>query len=193
MPLYKTFVRPKLEHAVAAWSPWLEGDKEILEKVQRRLIRLISDKKGATYEERLKSVGLTTLTERRNRGDMIETFCTMKGFNRVEKENWFSFRDPNNSRATRSTVTVTDDQQFAREDVLFMKNVRLDTRKNFFTVRVINQWNQIPDEIKSQKTINGFKNKYDEWSQKRTRQQQPQRQPQQQRPQQQQQQQQQQP
>ena len=190
VPLYKTFVRPKLEHAVAAWSPWLEGDKEILEKVQRRLIRLISDKKGATYEERLKSVGLTTLTERRNRGDMIETFRTMKGFNRVEKENWFSFRDPNISRATRSTVTVTDDQQFAREDVLFMKNVRLDTRKNFFTVRVINQWNQIPDEIKSQKTIDGFKNKYDEWSQKRTRQQQPQRQPQQQRPQQQQQQQQ---
>ena len=43
-----------MEHAVAAWSPWLEGDKEELEKVQRRLVRMISDKKGETYEERLK-------------------------------------------------------------------------------------------------------------------------------------------
>ena len=88
----------------------------------------------------------------------------MKGFNRVDKEKWFTFRD-SNSRATRSTVTVTDDQQHAREDVLFMSSVRLDTRKNFFTVRVVNRWNEIPDEIKSQKSINSFKNKYDAWVQ----------------------------
>ena len=31
VPLYKSFVRPKLEHAVGAWSPWLEGNKEVLE------------------------------------------------------------------------------------------------------------------------------------------------------------------
>ena len=43
VPLYKTFIRPKLEHAVAAWSPWLEGDQEALEKVQRRLVKMISD------------------------------------------------------------------------------------------------------------------------------------------------------
>ena len=93
VPLYKMFVRPKMEHAVAGWSPWLEGDKEELEKVQHRLVQMISDKKGETYEERLKSVGLTTLTERRRRGDIIETFKTMKGFNRVNKNNWFQFRD----------------------------------------------------------------------------------------------------
>ena len=64
VPLYKTFVRPKLEHAVAAWSPWMEGDREAIEKVQKRMVRLISDKKGETYEERLESVGLTTLVGR---------------------------------------------------------------------------------------------------------------------------------
>ena len=63
VPLYKTFIKPKLEHAVAAWSPWLEGDKEMLEKVQKRLVRLISDKRGNSYKERLESVGLATLTE----------------------------------------------------------------------------------------------------------------------------------
>ena len=46
VPLYKTFIRPKLEYAVAAWSPWMEGDREVLEKVQKRFVRMISDKKG---------------------------------------------------------------------------------------------------------------------------------------------------
>ena len=74
VPLYKTFVRPKLEHAVAAWSPWSAGDIETLEKVQKRMVRLISNKKGSTYEERLESIGISTLSDRRKRGDMIETF-----------------------------------------------------------------------------------------------------------------------
>ena len=87
--------------------------------------------------------------------DMIETFRTMKGFSRVDMSKWFSFRNAGNSRATRSTVSVTDDdEQQERKDVLFMENVRLDCRKNFFTVRVINSWNRIPDEIKELKTVN---------------------------------------
>lgn len=133
-----------------------------MEKVQNRLVRMISDKKRRYYEERLKSVGLTSLVERRERGDMIETFRTMRGFNRVNRNNWFQFRNSDNSRATRSTVVVTGNEQ-EREDVLYMENVRLDNRKQFFTIRTINKWNQIPDEIKKQKSVNAFKNRYDEW------------------------------
>ena len=150
---------------------WTERDKEVLEKVQQRLIRLISDKKGDSYEERLDSVGLTSLVERRVRGDMIKTFRTLRGFNRVDKTNWFQFRNSTNMRATRSTVSVTDGEQHERENVLFMENVRLDTRKDLFMVRVINRWNSIPDEIKDVKTINGFKDKYDEWVKKQKQQQ----------------------
>ena len=46
IPIYKTFVRPKLEFAVAAWNQWMEMDKNALERVQQRMIRLISDAKG---------------------------------------------------------------------------------------------------------------------------------------------------
>ena len=94
---------------------------------------------------------------------MIETFRTLKGFNRVNKENWFTFRDPSNSRATRTTVSVSGEQQQTREDVLYKERVRLDSRKNFFSVRVVDRWNSIPDEIRAQKTVNAFKNKLDEW------------------------------
>ena len=163
VPLYKTFIRPKLEYAVAAWSPWMEGDKEIMEKVQKRFVRMISDKKGGSYEERLENLGMTTLTERRERGDMIVTFRTMRGLNRVDKNNWFQFRNVENMRATRSTVSVTDEEEVVRDNVLFMENVRLESRKNFFSVRVINRWNRIPDEVKNQATLISFKNRYDEW------------------------------
>ena len=168
VPLYKTFVRPKLEYAVAAWSPWMEGDREVLEKVQRRLVRMISDKKGDTYEERLKNIGLTTLVERRKRGDAIKAFKTIRVLNNVNRDNYFKFRDSVNMRATRSTVSVTEDVQQQREDVLFMENVRLDTRKQFFTVRVISKWNEIPDNVKKQKSVNAFKNSYDEWKRSET-------------------------
>ena len=72
VPLYKTFVRPRLEFAAAAWSPWNEGDIKILEKVQECFVKQISDVKGQTYEERLQGAGLTTLQERRKRDDAIE-------------------------------------------------------------------------------------------------------------------------
>ncbi len=35
--LYQQYVRPHLEFASPAWSPWQEGDKECLEKVQRSM------------------------------------------------------------------------------------------------------------------------------------------------------------
>ena len=145
VPLYKTFVRPKMEHAVAAWSPWTESDREILERVQKRLVRLVSDKGGSSYEERLRSIGLTTLTERRERGDAIETFKTINGFNHVEKLEWFNIRNASNTRATRSMVAADEDGESEHGDVLYMGTVRLDMRKNFFTVRAINTWNNIPD------------------------------------------------
>ena len=94
---------------------------------------------------------------------MIVTFRTMRGLNRVDKKNWFQFRNVDNMRATRLTVSVTGEEEVMREKVLFMENVRLESRKNFFSIRVINKWNRFPDKIKNQKTLNSFKNRYDEW------------------------------
>jgi ribonuclease P/MRP protein subunit RPP40 len=163
IPLYKAFVRPKLEYAVQAWNPWLLKDITTLEKVQERMIRMLSDAKGGTYEEKLQDAGLTTLKDRRERGDMIEVFKTIKGINNVDKEVWFKIRDPAQTRATRGSTSENDGQVTARDDFLFMDNVRLDTRKNSFTVRIIGNWNKIPQEIRNKTTVNAFKNAYDKW------------------------------
>ena len=50
----KQYVRPHLEFAGQEWAPWTVADKEVLENVQKRAIRMVSGLKSADYEERLK-------------------------------------------------------------------------------------------------------------------------------------------
>jgi hypothetical protein len=72
--LYKQYVRPHLEFASAAWSPWQERDerdKAVLEKIQRRAVSMISGLKGKSYEEKLLELELPTLEERRHQADMV--------------------------------------------------------------------------------------------------------------------------
>ena len=167
VPLYKTFVRPRLESSVAAWSPWYENDIKLMERVQERMTRMLSDVKGKTYEERLKEIGLTTLRDRRIRGDMIETFKTLNGFNRVEKQKWFT-EVGEEARPTRTNTMITNAGEVRREKVLNIERARLDVRKNFFTIRAPKKWNELPEIVRSQTSINGFKNQYDKWKHTQT-------------------------
>ena len=64
LQLYKQFVRCHLEFAVQAWSPWLIGDIELLERVQRRAVNMIAGLQGLPYEEKLRELNLCTLVER---------------------------------------------------------------------------------------------------------------------------------
>ena len=162
VPLYKTFVRPRLEHAVAAWSPWLESDTKCLEKIQERLIKMLSDVKGATYEDKLKDAGLTTLKERRKRGDAIQTFKVLKGFNKVSKDNWFQLV-PDDARPTRMNARVKGGEVVKKEAVLVVERARLETRRNFYSIRAAKSWNELPEAVKNATSINGFKNVYDKW------------------------------
>jgi ribonuclease P/MRP protein subunit RPP40 len=57
----------------------LEADKEVLEKVQMSTVRMVSGLQGATYENRLKELGLATLEERRHQADMVQTYKIVTG------------------------------------------------------------------------------------------------------------------
>ena len=154
LKLYKVYVRPHLEYAVVCWSPWTEGDKEVLEKVQRRAIGMVTNWRERTYEGRLREAGMMSLVDRRLRGDMIATYKVMSGKDKVDPGVLFTL--PGEERMTRQTAGVHP----IRAQVVKPK---LDIRRNSFSQRVVTPWNSLPDRMKEVGTVDGFKAMYDEW------------------------------
>jgi len=109
--LYKQYVRPHLEFASQAWSPWLRKDIEVLEKVQERAVKMIGGLKGHTYEDRLREVGLQSLEDRRSDADLVMVYKVLTGKVRVNNGKWFELaaqaaQQPLPARATTSGGTV---------------------------------------------------------------------------------------
>ena len=59
IPLYTMYVRPHLENAAQAWSPWTVGDIHVLESIQRRAIRMVTNFQAKNYEHKLEEAGLS--------------------------------------------------------------------------------------------------------------------------------------
>ena len=92
VPLYKAIVIPHLEYCIHAWSPYLRKDIDMLEKIQRRATKLIPGLRDLRYEERLKECGLTTLETRRLRGDQIEVFKILNGYENIDSNFFLKLR-----------------------------------------------------------------------------------------------------
>ena len=110
------------------------------------------------------------------------------GFNNIEIDQWFERRRSEGSRPTRSNTTVNNGIATERPDILYRGKANLEIRNNFFTMRVVRSWNELPDDVKNQTSVNGFKNAYDRWKKRSGNESQQQQQQQQQQEQQQQQQ-----
>ena len=150
--LYKLYVRPHLEFAAPAWSPWTAADTECLEKVQRRAIAMVSGLGDRSYSERLKELKMTTLKARREEIDMTETFKILNGISNVDWSTWFTKHAAvDGNRETRAA---------ADPHSLRMPPARLKLRRNFFSIRVIEKWNSLPSAVKNSKNVHQFKMAY---------------------------------
>jgi hypothetical protein len=78
-----------LEYCIQAVGPHTAADKLCLEKVQMRAVNMVSNIGKGSYTEKLVMLKLTTLEERRWRGDMIQTWRIMSGKDRVSVGTWF--------------------------------------------------------------------------------------------------------
>ena len=145
--LYKQYVLPHLEFAAAAWSPWTEADRETLEKVQMKAIKMVSGLNGRTYEERLAELGMVSLTERRHQTDISQVYRIIHGQDKVEPDQWFKFVN-NVGAVTRRTADPLN---------LVQSRSRLELRRNFFSQRVVESWNMLPPELKRARNVQTFK------------------------------------
>ena len=69
---------------------WFQVPMAILERVQRRATKMIQKLRYIRYGMRLKECELTTLETRRLRGDQIEVFRILNGYENIDR-NIFSW------------------------------------------------------------------------------------------------------
>ena len=91
-------MRPHVEYCVQFWSPQLRKDIDAIERVQRRVTRLIPGLARLSYDERLKETWLFSRERRRLRGDMIEMFKIMKGIDKISTDELFNRVDSDRTR-----------------------------------------------------------------------------------------------
>lgn len=146
LSLYNALVRPQLEYAVQFWSPSLRKDIDRLERVQARATKLIPSLRNKGYQRRLQELGLFTLETRRLRGQLIETFKILKGIDNIDYRNLFTL----NTNPTRNNGLKLE-----------LKRFRTSICGNYFTYKICNIWNDLPDAVVNSTTVEEFKTKID--------------------------------
>ena len=108
-----------------------------IENVQRRFTRQIDGVGLMSYRERLNQLGITTLLERRARGDLIETFKILSGIADYGKH---FFKLSHN-----------------RANLVIPEGINTPSKYDFISRRVVKFWNKLHVTVKASTTVESFK------------------------------------
>ena len=142
--LYVVFVRPHLEYAVPVWDPHLKKDIQALESVQRLATKLcIKSWNGASYEDRLGHLHLTTLENRRK-------FLNLCYLLKILKELTYF---PNSPLHTTPSPYETR----SHPQTLYLPTSKTNSFQNSFFCQTTNLWNNLPRAVVSSESLRSFK------------------------------------
>lgn len=147
IPLFKTYIRPLMEHGVSVWNPHLKKDIDVLERIQRKATKIPKSLRHLPYEDRYIKLKLSSHKIRRIRGDLIETFKILT----------------NRYSCKLDRIFTRSENSHLRGHSLKLQTERCNRlpRKNFLSNRVVESWNALPSEVISADSTNNFKNKLD--------------------------------
>ena len=113
-----------------------------MERVQRRWTKFIDGLLECSYAERLRRLEIFSVKGRLIRNDLILVYKILHGLV-PSLENLLVL---NRAGSTRGHSLK-----------LFVPYRHSDTRSRFFTVRVVQRWNSLPDAVVSAPSVNSFK------------------------------------
>ena len=149
--LFKTYILPHVDYCASLWNPGCKRDIAVIESIQRRFTRIISGLEKLSYEERLAALDLPKLQERRRRQDLVQAWKIWNDIDKVDGKMFTRVSDHHNI-STRHSLG----------DNFVVNKTRLNIRKNFFSNRIVNDWNLLPDHVQQAKgSVKAFKTKLD--------------------------------
>ena len=143
--LYNQRVRPHLDYGMTACPPGTVAEQKLLEAVQSKATALVRGLKHKSSEERRKALGLMSLDQRRERGDLIEVYKILKDHTKINPALFWEVRDARNGARLVKELATNGRKQ----------------RHDFFSYRVIQRWNLLPANVKKSPSLDSFKNGID--------------------------------
>ena len=144
--LYETIVRPHLEYGNAIWGPHYKRDQQAVERVLRPATIIIPEISNRSYQERLRTLRLPSLYQRRRRGHMITLFKIFSGRVNIDVNKCFTLRD-GNTRGPRWKI--------------FKERASSRVQQMNLSFRAVNDWNSLPSSALDATSLPAFKSRLD--------------------------------
>ena len=107
-------------------------------------MKLVKGISQLSYQERLKKLQMISIEDRMKRGDLIETYKILTGKVAVNYNQFFELEQDRRTRGHNLKLKI--ERSIHR------------SRRMFFSNRVAEAWNRLPEEVVMAKTTNEFKN-----------------------------------
>ena len=139
--MYRSYIRPVLESSSQVWSPYLIGDIDNIESVQRYFTRKLPGLSGMSYKDRLSKLKLESLEERRIKADLVLYYKIL--YKKLDV-------------ATNSCIKTFKSHR-GHDHHLYHHYSRTDIRKYYWANRIVKNWNSLSNDIVNCKSVNSFK------------------------------------
>ena len=139
---FVTYVRPLVEYCSTLWNPYQINLINKLESVQRSFTKRLAGLSNLSYDERCRHLGLERLELRRLHSDLIYCFKIINGLTCLSSNDFFDLSENSITRGHSLKLVVPVS--------------RVDCRLHFFSIRVINVWNGLSNDIVTANSLSTF-------------------------------------